>query len=385
MGKTKPLAEEALLLKKAWILAMAWLGQKVGREWLVPPNYSTWSNRELKCEIEKLQGDFGDVLKFILAESEGIQVNRIARWFAAKFDEWNQSRTPILHLGRVQDVQRDLGRLRSKHLMEFPPYAELLLQGFQSLAVRHPEYHLARDLVLLHSLFLDAEVSIEESLRQPKPISTEASQSLARSVIITCYNLLESFVSGLAVAWAMENQKPVDEITNKLPRKDRASLKERFIEVPSIIVTGKTGLLDATKPPFQPLFGDFKRRRDSFVHCEPGPQPSKYGQVKEEAFHDVQVAVVEQTVDLTLEAIRVVWKTVYGREKPHWLPERGPDGRFSRVDFRLTTQSQSPIQKSEGLPLFATQQKVVRQPKIGRNDPCPCGSGKKYKKCCAKG
>ncbi|MGB1398058.1 MAG: SEC-C metal-binding domain-containing protein, partial [Planctomycetota bacterium] len=20
--------------------------------------------------------------------------------------------------------------------------------------------------------------------------------------------------------------------------------------------------------------------------------------------------------------------------------------------------------------------------KIGRNDPCPCGSGKKYKKCC---
>ena len=24
-------------------------------------------------------------------------------------------------------------------------------------------------------------------------------------------------------------------------------------------------------------------------------------------------------------------------------------------------------------------------PKIGRNDPCPCGSGKKYKKCCGRG
>ena len=23
-------------------------------------------------------------------------------------------------------------------------------------------------------------------------------------------------------------------------------------------------------------------------------------------------------------------------------------------------------------------------PKVGRNDPCPCGSGKKYKKCCGK-
>jgi len=28
---------------------------------------------------------------------------------------------------------------------------------------------------------------------------------------------------------------------------------------------------------------------------------------------------------------------------------------------------------------------VRESPKIGRNDPCPCGSGKKYKKCCGKG
>ncbi|HSW32391.1 MAG TPA: PBPRA1643 family SWIM/SEC-C metal-binding motif protein [Steroidobacteraceae bacterium] len=26
---------------------------------------------------------------------------------------------------------------------------------------------------------------------------------------------------------------------------------------------------------------------------------------------------------------------------------------------------------------------VLAAPKIGRNDPCPCGSGKKFKKCCA--
>ena len=35
--------------------------------------------------------------------------------------------------------------------------------------------------------------------------------------------------------------------------------------------------------------------------------------------------------------------------------------------------------------VLAGQQPFVRQnPKIGRNDPCPCGSGKKYKKCCGK-
>ena len=26
----------------------------------------------------------------------------------------------------------------------------------------------------------------------------------------------------------------------------------------------------------------------------------------------------------------------------------------------------------------------IAEKKVGRNDPCPCGSGNKYKKCCAK-
>jgi preprotein translocase subunit SecA len=32
----------------------------------------------------------------------------------------------------------------------------------------------------------------------------------------------------------------------------------------------------------------------------------------------------------------------------------------------------------------AKQKTVVREKKVGRNDPCPCGSGKKYKKCCGR-
>ena len=27
----------------------------------------------------------------------------------------------------------------------------------------------------------------------------------------------------------------------------------------------------------------------------------------------------------------------------------------------------------------------IAPPKVGRNDPCPCGSGKKYKNCCGRG
>jgi preprotein translocase subunit SecA len=36
------------------------------------------------------------------------------------------------------------------------------------------------------------------------------------------------------------------------------------------------------------------------------------------------------------------------------------------------------------MPQQEKQQPVVADPKIGRNDPCPCGSGKKYKQCHGK-
>ena len=36
--------------------------------------------------------------------------------------------------------------------------------------------------------------------------------------------------------------------------------------------------------------------------------------------------------------------------------------------------------RSEG----SVSKPIVKGKKVGRNDPCPCGSGKKYKKCCGK-
>jgi len=44
------------------------------------------------------------------------------------------------------------------------------------------------------------------------------------------------------------------------------------------------------------------------------------------------------------------------------------DGRWYYVDGKLVPPS--------------TQQHEA--PKVGRNEPCPCGSGKKYKKCCGR-
>ena len=39
---------------------------------------------------------------------------------------------------------------------------------------------------------------------------------------------------------------------------------------------------------------------------------------------------------------------------------------------------------SEASEAIAKAKPVRTGPKVGRNDPCPCGSGKKYKQCCGK-
>jgi preprotein translocase subunit SecA len=65
-------------------------------------------------------------------------------------------------------------------------------------------------------------------------------------------------------------------------------------------------------------------------------------------------------------------------------------GVFSSVHKELShpesAKFQSPQEEASSLPVRETAHKPVQshQPKVGRNDPCPCGSGKKYKKCCGK-
>jgi len=75
----------------------------------------------------------------------------------------------------------------------------------------------------------------------------------------------------------------------------------------------------------------------------------------------------------------------------------GPDDDQGQVEFVATYTHQGEQQAyhevaefdridgqwyfREGAP--AVRQPIVREePKVGRNDACPCGSGRKYKKCC---
>lgn len=57
-------------------------------------------------------------------------------------------------------------------------------------------------------------------------------------------------------------------------------------------------------------------------------------------------------------------------------------------DGILAIAVQHELDHFEGINIFDRQQNIISSiqrrvvNKVGRNDPCPCGSGKKYKKCC---
>ena len=57
---------------------------------------------------------------------------------------------------------------------------------------------------------------------------------------------------------------------------------------------------------------------------------------------------------------------------------------FRAMIERVNRQRQEYMANKEGSTTSQTKQPIRSEKTVGRNDPCPCGSGKKYKNCCGK-
>jgi preprotein translocase subunit SecA len=75
------------------------------------------------------------------------------------------------------------------------------------------------------------------------------------------------------------------------------------------------------------------------------------------------------------DALARIWA---GQESRHAVAESAYEAQ-RQAALRMSQESQMADEGHEAV------KTIVRdQPKVGRNDPCPCGSGKKYKKCCGR-
>ena len=116
-----------------------------------------------------------------------------------------------------------------------------------------------------------------------------------------------------------------------------------------------------------------------------------------ENFDQVAKIVALRTLDMLwmnhleeMEALRdSVRLRAYGQRDP--LVEYKSEGHkmFKRlletieagIVQTILRASLKPQPASASIPQFPRPWKIEDRKKVGRNDPCPCGSGKKYKKC----
>ena len=86
---------------------------------------------------------------------------------------------------------------------------------------------------------------------------------------------------------------------------------------------------------------------------------------------DLENLTEESEVSLDYDKEKLYYNMVAA--KAEWLYT------LPQWDKHLTEERRKELYKEQ-----KSSMTVVKGPKVGRNEPCPCGSGKKYKKCCGR-
>ncbi len=146
--------------------------------------------------------------------------------------------------------------------------------------------------------------------------------------------------------------------------------------------------------------------------CEPLIAGTKDAETAEElmrsrytAYTQVEMDYIEKTHDPKTRDQTDMDSNRKWAESTKWIgleiletQQGGAEDEVGSVTFTAKFETDERIQEHHERSLFRkehgkwyfvdasdpTKTPIIRsEPKIGRNDPCPCGSGKKYKKCCA--
>jgi preprotein translocase subunit SecA len=132
---------------------------------------------------------------------------------------------------------------------------------------------------------------------------------------------------------------------------------------------------------------------------------SKEKEIGEEMFREVERVILLQVVDSkwmdhidAMDQLRQgIGLRAYGQEDPvrayqiegfDMFEEMNHSIQIDTVKYLYHVEAPEKVKRRRVANpmdnIREPQQTVVKGKKIGRNDPCPCGSGKKYKKCCGK-
>ncbi|MEY4593546.1 MAG: preprotein translocase subunit SecA, partial [Pseudomonadota bacterium] len=116
------------------------------------------------------------------------------------------------------------------------------------------------------------------------------------------------------------------------------------------------------------------------IHLRGYAQKNPKQEYKREAFELFELLLDRVRADVTR-----LLMTVQIRSEED-VAETAPHADLEHVEYRHDQlESEAPQHiDATGFAETSISTPITNGPKVGRNDPCPCGSGKKFKQCCGK-
>jgi preprotein translocase subunit SecA len=114
------------------------------------------------------------------------------------------------------------------------------------------------------------------------------------------------------------------------------------------------------------------------IHLRGYAQKNPKQEYKREAFE-----LFETLLDLVRKEVTRIVFTVQIRSAED-VEETAPHADVQNVKYQHADYDEALGNSADATPAAAHTPAVSQGPKVGRNDPCPCGSGKKYKQCHGK-
>ncbi|MFN0167913.1 MAG: HEAT repeat domain-containing protein [Bryobacteraceae bacterium] len=170
-------------------------------------------------------------------------------------------------------------------------------------------------------------------------------------------------------------------------RKFRAVIL-RFYDLPEARVKALEAMILAQEEDFIPYFSR---------HLEDADEVVRMQAIQGVGFYELTDEAERLTAAFSVESLREEALPCYALSAPAQMSRKGMQELYERIGKlagELGAEEEQSVKDAINLrlarhemgPLFSEAGELLAGPavtaKVGRNDPCPCGSGKKYKKCC---
>jgi HEAT repeat protein len=216
-------------------------------------------------------------------------------------------------------------------------------------------YDVASDRADVHKAMLDRlrdpSVPPVERAGALLGLSSEAGDAL-REHTIALYDLQETRASALRAMWHSFDRGFADYLRRHLDDDDLEVRRQ------AIAGAGYLGLYSEVSR-IQKYFEDEDLRADAlFAYALAVPAEISRGRIR----------ALFRRIDATAGPLSLDEKELVEAALDQRLAMHGLDPVFAETEWGDEDEKE--------------EEPVKPSPKVGRNDPCPCGSGKKYKKCC---